>query len=316
LSGVATAAGAGRLPPRGALRDWLEIARPFSLTASAVPVLVGSAVGWWSGRGNAAAFLVALVGALLLQVGTNMVNEVFDVARGVDTLATPRASRTLVEGRLAPTAAYRAGLGCLLGGAAVGAWLAWGFRLGPAPFLLGLLGAAAGYAYTAPPLAYKYRALGTPLVFVLMGPLMVLGAAYVQSGRFTAGGLVASLPVGLLVAAILHGNELRDVAADRAAGTRTLPALLGWVPARRLYVLLLSGSYLVVVLGVLGGVLPVPALLPVVSLPLAAAAVARVRGAPAVEADRRLARLDQQTALVHLAYGVLLAAGLAMAAAR
>lgn len=309
---------AGETPrPQGTLRDWFEIARPFSLTASAVPALVGTAAGWWGGHLNVAAFAAVLVGSVLLQAGTNMVNEVFDVARGVDTPETPRASRVLVEGRLSPQAAHRGGILSLLAAVAVGAWLSWGLGLGAVPFVLGVLGAIAGYGYTAPPLEYKYHALGTPLVFVLMGPVMVLGADFVQAGHFTAAGLIAALPVGCLVAAILHANELRDAEADLAAGTRTLPALIGRRHAASLYNALLAGGYVAILLGVTANALPWPAGIALFTLPLAARAAGRVRRAAAagMQPQANLERLDQQTAMIHLSTGVLLALGLALAAA-
>src|SRR2546423_14829177 len=93
--------------------------------------------------------------------------------------------------------------------------------------LLGLIGFIGGYFYTAPPFQYKYRALGVPLVFLLMGPLMVVGAYYALTGRYSDQALLASLPVGFLVAAILHANDVRDVDDDARTGFKKLSTLVG-----------------------------------------------------------------------------------------
>lgn len=299
--------------PHPGLRDWLEMARPFSLTASLVPTLVGTAVAWWAGRFDPEIFVAVLLAMVLLQAGTNIVNEVFDVANGVDTPETPRASRVLVQGRIDAHTAHLVGIGCLLLTVAVGAWFTYVLHLGDIPLLLCVLGAAAGYAYMAPPLEYKYRALGTPLVFLLMGPLMVLGTEYVQAGRFTASALVASLPVGFLVAAILYSNELRDHDDDLAAGKRTLPGLLGRRAATALLFVLLLAGYVPVAIAVASAILPPSTLLALLTLPLSLHVIARLARATRNGANV-LKRLDQEVALIHLTTGILLAIGLIAAA--
>ena len=194
------------------------------------------------------------LGAVFLHAGTNIVNEVYDVRKGIDTITAPRASHAIVKGRMnerrrrsSPSSAF--GLAV-----AVGLYLVW--LRGPAIIVLGLLGLVGGYGYTAPPFEYKYRALGVPLVFLLMGPLMVEGAYFAVSGEWSMTALVLSIPVGLLVAAILHGNEWRDISEDTRAGISTLSARIG----RRLGALRLrrrscsaptSRSALAVVAGVL-----------------------------------------------------------------
>ena len=292
----------------GEIRDWWELIRPFSFSASVVPVCVGAAVAWAHGRGNPAAFAATLLGVLLIQAGTNALNEVFDVARGVDTLQTPRASRVVVTGRVGAGPAYGAGLGLLALGVGVGALISLTFRLGPVPFLVGLLGAALGYAYTGPPLHLKYRGLGLLVEAATMGPLMVLGAEYVQAGRWSGSGWAASLPVALLVAAILLGNDLRDLDTDRAAGIRTAAIVLGRRRAWRLYLALLAGAYACLVPIAATAALPWTALLALASLPLAVRAAAG--GASALD------RLDQTTARVHLVFGALLTVGIAVGGLR
>lgn len=293
---------------RPGMLDWLELVRPFSLTAASIAAIVGAATAWVDQPVRLAAFGLTLVGVVLLQGGTNVVNEVYDVARGVDLPESPRASHAVVTGRVPAELALRAGLALLVLGVIDGAVLSWAFHLGPVPIVIGLAGAIVGHQYTAPPLQFKYRGLAVPAVAAMMGPLLVLGAQYVQLGRFTPLGLAASVPVALLVAAILVANDLRDAASDEAAGVRTEATILGASATWRGFVALLLGAYVCVLVAVAAGTIPWPALAVVASLPLALVAItAGARGA--------LDRLDQRAAAVHLCFGLLLAAGLAVAGA-
>ena len=218
-----------RLGPLEATRRRLgatwEILRPFAYTASVIPVLAGAALAAVDGLFEASPFLAALAGAVLLHSGTNIVNEIYDVRQGIDTIVSPRASHAIVKGRMTERAAFTvAGLAFLLA-IAVGVYLI-AYR-GPAIVVLGVLGLVGGWGYTAPPLQYKYRALGVPLVFLLMGPLMVVGSYFAVTGLWSPVALILSVPVGLLVAAILHGNEWRDISEDTRAGIVTLSSRIG-----------------------------------------------------------------------------------------
>src|SRR5439155_22276210 len=116
-------------------------------------------------------------------IGTNVLNEIYDVRKGVDTITTPRASHALLKGRMSEKEAFvMVGITGLLA-AAIGLWLI--YERGWPILVLGILGLLGGYGYTAPPLQYKFKALGVPLVFVLMGPLMVVGAYYAITGDFS-----------------------------------------------------------------------------------------------------------------------------------
>ncbi len=294
----------------GSLQPWWEIARPFSFTATVVPALVGASAAWAGHRWHLALLPLCLLGLILMQAGTNMVNEVFDLAQGVDGPESPRASHVLVDGRLPSRAAHRMGLALIVGGVAVGGAVSIFGHLGPLPFVCGVIGGLAGWAYTAPPLQCKYRGWGLPLEALVMGPLLVLGAAFVQAGRVVDTSLAASAPIMLLVAAILIGNDLRDAEGDRAAGIRTLPAIIGWEATRALFQAVVLASFLLVVVEVAAGLLPPPALLALGGLPLGWCALTAVRGVPPREAARLLARLDQQAAGVYLLTGLLLCVGL------
>jgi 1,4-dihydroxy-2-naphthoate polyprenyltransferase len=290
---------------------WAEITRPFSFTASTVPVVAAGALAAMDERFSWPLFLAALVAAVLLHVGTNVTNEIYDVRKGIDDITSPRASHALLKGRLSEREAF------VLAGAAFAAAAAIGVGLvaarGWPVAVLGLLGLAGGFGYTAPPLQYKFHALGLPLVFLLMGPLMVVGAYYVVAGAFSWQAVVVSLPVGLLVAAILHGNEWRDLSEDARAGISTLSIRAGRRVAHLLYVSLVVGAYLALAMAVAAGALPPSSLLAMLSLPLLVRAI-RASELGAGGQQRAIAMIDLETAQLHAAFGFLLAAGLFLAA--
>jgi 1,4-dihydroxy-2-naphthoate polyprenyltransferase len=297
--------------PARRLAAWFEIARPFSFTASTVPVAAGGALAALDGRLDWPLFVGALVAAVLLHLGTNVVNEIYDVRKGIDSITSPRASHALLKGRLSEHEAFALAATAFLGSVAIGLWLV--AERGWPVAVLGVLGLIGGFGYTAPPLEYKFHALGPPLVFLLMGPLMVVGSYYVSSGTFTWASLAASLPVGLLVTAILHGNEWRDVSEDARAGISTVSIRAGRHFAHELYLALVIGAYLALALAVAAGALPPLSLLAMLSLPLLVRAV-RASELGATGQQRAIAMIDLETAQLHAAFGFLLVVGLAIAA--
>jgi 1,4-dihydroxy-2-naphthoate octaprenyltransferase len=294
------------------LAAWAEIVRPFSFTASAVPVAAGGALAALDGRLDWPLLVGALLAAMLLQIGTNVTNEIYDVRKGIDSITSPRASHALLKGRLSEREAFGLVIAAFTASVAIGLWLL-AVRGWPVA-VLGLLGLVGGLGYTAPPLQYKFHALGPPLVFLLMGPLMVVGSYYVSSGSFTWSALVASIPVGLLVTAILQGNEWRDVSEDARAGISTLSIRAGRRFAHQLYLALVIGAYLVLALAVAVDALPPLSLLAMLSLPLLVRAI-RASELGASGQQRAIAMIDLETAQLHAVFGFLLVAGLALAAA-
>ena len=293
------------------LGAWYEIMRPFSFTASTVPVAAAGALAAVDGRFRWGLFLGAFFGALLLHVGTNVVNEIYDVRRGIDAITSPRASHALLKGRLSEREAFVLALAAFLGATAIGVWLI--VERGWLVAVFGVIGLIGGFGYTGPPLAYKFRALGLPLVFLLMGPLMVIGGYYVVTGTFDWKTVAASIPVGLLVAAILHGNEWRDISEDARAGIVTLSIRMGRRAAHLGYLALVVGAYLALAMAVATKALPPLSLLAMLSLPLLVRAI-RASELGASGQQRAIAMIDLQTAQLHAAFGALLVLGLAVAA--
>ncbi len=291
---------------------YYEIMRPFSFTASTVPVAAAGALAALGHRFHWGLFVAALFAALFLHIGTNVVNEIYDVRKGIDSITSPRASLALVKGRLSEREAFVLSGAAFVISAGIGVGLIVARGWVVAAF--GVVGLLGGIGYTAPPLQYKYRALGLPLVFLLMGPLMVTGGYYVVTGEFDWRALVMSIPVGLLVAAILHGNEWRDIADDARAGITTFSIRAGRRAAHIGYVSLVVGAYMALAMTVATKVLPPLALLAMLSLPFLVRAV-RSAELGASGQQRAIAMIDLETAQLHAAFGFLLVAGLALAAA-
>jgi len=225
------------------MRAWIMAARPQTLPAAIAPVAVGTAVAHAAGGSRGGPALAALAGALLLQVASNLANDVFDHEKGADgpdRLGPPRA---VACGLLRPRA-VRCALFLVLGAAmAVGAYLT--LVAGWKVVALGLLAMACAVAYTGGPVPLGYHGLGDLLVLLFFGFAAVCGTAFVQLGRVPAESLWAALPVGALATAILVVNNLRDRAGDAACGKRTLAVRFGARGARLEYALLIAIAFLV-----------------------------------------------------------------------
>ncbi|MBN1359810.1 MAG: 1,4-dihydroxy-2-naphthoate octaprenyltransferase [Sedimentisphaerales bacterium] len=287
---------------------WLQAVRAFSFPASIVPVAVGTVM---AARydGPAAWWLVPFVAvaSVLMHAATNLVSDYFDFRKGVDRNYTYGSSGVLVQGLLTPRQVLVGGF--VLFGVACAVGVLFVAVRGWPILALGLLGVIGGIFYTARPVGYKYFALGDALVFTQMGPLMVIGSYYVLTGSYSHAVLIASIPVGCLVAAILHANNMRDIQHDREAHVRTVANLLGHEGARVEYYVLVGGAYVAVVAMILGGLLSLWALLVFVTAPLAVKNVDRVRHSQPREPEA-IATLDVQTAQLHLAFGLLLSLGI------
>ena len=288
---------------KGTLAAWLQATRAFSFPASIVPVAVGAVlaahsettVAWW---------LVPFVAvaSVLMHAGTNMVSDYFDFEKGVDKDYTYGSSGVLVRGLLSPVQVLVGGL--VLFAISCGIGLLFVALRGWPILMLGLVGLLGGIFYTARPVGYKYLALGDALVFTLMGPLMVIGSYFVLTDSFHFSVLIASLPVGCLVAAILHANNMRDIEHDREAHVRTVASLLGHDRARVEYYVLVGGAYVAVVGMILGSLVSPWGLLVFATVPLAAKNFRRVVHSQPSQPES-IATLDVQTAQLHLAFGLL-----------
>ena len=296
-----------RAPRPSTARVWCQAIRPWSFAASVVPVTVGAGCAVLVGQFSLPAFLLCMVGGVALQAGTNLVNDYYDWRQGADHSGSLGPSRVIQQGWLSPPAVLAGGIGFFTFAALCGFVLA--ATAGWPILLLGLIGVPLAYGYTAPPLKLAYRGLGELNVFFLMGPVMVLGGVLVHGAAGLGAALTASIPVGLLVASILHANNVRDLDDDRALGKRTIATIVGMRWAKREFDVLVFGSYAVLVGAVALRRLPRTALLALLSLPFAL----RAHQTVADETEpTRLAPAVRQAAKLHLYFGLLLALGLAL----
>jgi 1,4-dihydroxy-2-naphthoate polyprenyltransferase len=293
-------------PPSRA-RAWLLASRPATLPAAVGPVLVGLGVAIGLGVFEPLPALAALAVALLLQVLSNLANDLSDFRSGADTddrLGPPRAA---AQGWLSEREMV-AGIGVVVGLAGlVGLYLVW---VGGLPILLlGVAAVISAFAYTGGPFPYGYHGLGEIFVFVFFGLVAVAGTTYLQTLTWEPLAVMAAVPVGSLITAILVVNNLRDIDADRRAGKLTLAARRGRTFAMQEYDTLLVFAYAMPVGLVLAGDVSIAVLLPLASAPLALALrrVVRAPGDP-----RRLNPVLRETARLSLLYSALFAAGLAL----
>ena len=290
--------------PSGA-RIWLMAARVRTLPAAIAPVLVGTALAGYAHIFHPLRFLAALVGAVFIQVGTNLSNDYSDARRGADTEDRLGPVRVTAGGLVPPkqvlVATYVSFGVAVLAGIYLVAVAGWELLLvGGASILAGVL-------YTGGPRPYGYEGLGELFVFLFFGIVAVAGSFFVQVKHLDWEAFALAVPVGLLAAAILVVNNFRDIDTDRRAGKRTLAVRLGRERTRTLYSAMIYGAYLLVPITWLFGPLRPWVLLPWLTLPAAAPVVRIVRNrTDGASLNQALA----QTGMLQLAFCMLLAAGL------
>jgi 1,4-dihydroxy-2-naphthoate octaprenyltransferase len=304
------AAAAGR-PPLSLMLLVRATRAPF-LTATLAPVLLGIAVAARAGFFDAPTALITVVAAVLVQVGLNVANDVFDTIQGADDVnPTPTmfsgGSRVLQEGLLSMRGMALLSAGAYLVAGALGLVLL-ALRASTELVAIAAVGLAMSLTYTMPPFKLAYRGLGEIATAVGFGPVMLLGAYVVQSrGPISAEAAVASVPVALLVAMILYVNEIPDREGDALAGKKTLPVRWSRGAVIRGWDLSVAAAFLVVAGGVAVGLLPVPALLALLAIPLAL----QVRRGLTRFYDEPYALMPAMAANIklHLGVGLLLVAG-------
>lgn len=294
---------------RSKLSIWIQAFRPFAYSASVTPVILAAmlALTYNPDRTYWFLFPVILICAVLFHTGANLVSEYFDYKNQVDKTDTFGSSRVLVEGLLQPKQVLNAGIILFALGFVLGLILVY-FR-GTDILILGLIGLIGGYFYTAKPFQFKYIALGDLLIFLLFGPLLVLGAYLGLTGEMNYSVLLVSIPIGFLVVAILHANNTRDIKFDRRAQIKTLAMLVGLKGAKIEYYFLIFGAFLSVILLILFKILSPWSLLVFVSLPPALKNVKLISNVDA-ENPASIAMLDVLTAQHHMIFGLLLSIGI------
>jgi len=283
---------------------WVRAGRPFTLTAAVVPVLVGSALAYRDGVASVLLFILMLVASLLVQIAANLVDEYSDHARPEGREKHLAPYKVIALELLSHRAVKRGAIVCLAAATGIGIYLVTvaGWPL----LVLCLASAAAAYFYSGGPKPLGSFGVGQPLVFVFMGPVMVMGAYYVYAGAFTLEAFWFSLPVAFNITNILVANDLRDRDEDVMTRKMTPVALFGDKFGRGEWIVFLLAAYIVVINRALNGYGPF-LLLVLATLPVAFTTLRRVlkgsdRGKRAL-ALRATARLNGY-------FGALLAAGI------
>lgn len=278
------------------------------MPAAAAAVVVGSALAAADGVFRWDAFLVTLFAAISIQVGVNYANDLADAEKGADTAARIGPTRAVASGLLTPGQMKRGIAASFSLAAIAGCYLIW--LAGWVILAIGIVSIIAALGYTNGPIPYGYYGLGEVFVFVFFGLVATVGTRYVFDRTAPADAWLSGVSMGLLAAAILVANNVRDIETDRIAEKRTLAVILGRQAARWMYTTLVVFAYGVVAAAVTADVLPTWALLSFASIPLAVAPVRTIftqtDGPPLIGVLKATARLQLVFAAL-LSIGVLIA---------
>lgn len=246
---------------RRSVSEWLQIwwdgIRPAYLPLSLMPLLLGNVLAWLQttplqppfGYFHVFSFIGSIVALILLQSGAHVVNDYYDYVRGIDTSNTLGPGGMIQQGLMKPSHVLGIGMTLLVLGSIMGLIVA--FAGGPLVYIFGLVGLLCAYFYSATSQSLAAHALSEPVCFLVFGPLITAGAFLVQAGYLDQSILLYSVAPGLLAAAVIHVNNMRDMEGDSEAGKRTLASILGIHWSRAWFLVLLAGAYAVIlVLGI------------------------------------------------------------------
>ena len=281
---------------------FIRASRPFSLTASVIPVTLGGILALNEPGFNFSYLLLSIVAIIFLQASVNLLNDHDDFINHVDTKDSYGSSGVIIEGLLTLKEVYVSGILLLILGCLIGLFLS--YERGVAILMLGIIGAACGYFYTGKPLMLKYRGLGAPLVFIIFGPLMTLGGYYLQMQEFTIQALLISIPTALLTTAILHANDIRDINHDKKAGIKTLSIFIGYKKAQLVYSSLIILSYVSLIMMIIYKYVPFVSLICLLTVPAAIKNINRLRTAE--NSSYHIAELDKESGKLQGKFGILL----------
>jgi 1,4-dihydroxy-2-naphthoate octaprenyltransferase len=258
-----------------------KASRPLSLTLAFYSTTLGMAIAHleeklFTGRTYFDIKLIILVtlAGIFVQTATNFINDYFECEYKNLHFTGKKYNFFGQKRNYFDILIFNLGLLSFLITALLGLWI---INLSTRKlFTIGFLGLIGGYAYTGEPIVYKKRGLGTPLSFVLMGPLMIMGTYLVFTQQYSWLPLVLGLPISLLIPVLMLSNELRDFERDKSLGIKTLTVRIGFKNSKLLYLTLLSSSYLLTVIFVLTGYYPISTLSVVITIPLAVKAFKNV----------------------------------------
>jgi 1,4-dihydroxy-2-naphthoate octaprenyltransferase len=306
--------------PKG-FKLFMMAIRSYAFPASVIPVLYGSILSVIlipGVRFNFFLFALTLVGAMAVHVGSNIINDIYDFKKGIDKedpeIGIPHGgSLVLSKGFVSMKGMKIIAFSSLILASIIGVFLY--FQCGIWILYLMAFGLFAAIYYTANPFALKYKALGDLMVFLSFGVGMTLGSYYVQVKEFSWIPLILSTPIGLLIIAILHSNNIRDMKFDGTFGVKTIPILIGEKLSIYLYYALIFGAYAAIILFVVFRLLPWPALLNLITLPSALKLVKMLKNFPEETIPRweMGTKHNIMTAQFNMQFGIMLNIGLLIA---
>jgi 1,4-dihydroxy-2-naphthoate octaprenyltransferase len=287
---------------------WIRATRAPFLQATFVPVILGSVIAWqvthvfrWD------LFLLTLVGASLIHIATNMFNDYFDFKSGNDLEVRHQnpfagGGRILTGKLVKPSTHLLVATTSLVIGCLIGLYFVFALSL-PYLLILGIIGVASSLFYVGPPFKLAYRGIGELVLGLNFGPVMTLGAFYVQTSRFMLEPLLASIPVGLLIVAVVWINEFPDMEADKAVGKKNLVLRLGYVRSIRVYVGMIFASYGLIIIYALLQLTTLASLIALLSIPFALKAVKILR--TNYQDPHGIIPANANTIFLHLTFGAL-----------
>jgi 1,4-dihydroxy-2-naphthoate polyprenyltransferase len=287
---------------------WWRAMRPWAFTVSVVPPILGSLIAILENPQITFSWpylILMAVGCMAAHGGANMLSDYYDYQHRVDREGTFGSSGLLVSRILKPVQMLRAAWIALMVAGLIGMYFILALPNGEKLLFLILIGGVLGVFYTMGPVALKYHAIGDIAVFVAFGPAMVLGAYFVQAGRFSWTPVLYAIPIALLVDAVLHSNNLRDIQNDSMVNIKTFAIVIGEAGAKIMYYGLVFGAYVSIVFLIFFTRLPWIGLVTFLSLPLAVKLAKTVYNKSTIH-PQQFAMIDASTAQLHSAFSVLL----------
>ncbi|MCM2531342.1 1,4-dihydroxy-2-naphthoate polyprenyltransferase [Neobacillus pocheonensis] len=284
---------------------WWQMTRPHTLTASFVPVLLGTALALRHGKIHLGLFVAMLIASLLIQAATNMFNEYFDFKRGLDTEHSVGIGGTIVRDGIKPKTVLNLAFGfygiALLLGVYICMNSSWWLAL------LGLFCMTVGYFYTGGPIPIAYTPFGEIVAGFFMGMLIILISFFIQTGMVDSTSILVSIPIMVLVGEILLSNNIRDLDGDKENGRKTLAILLGKKRAIYLLAGMFTFSYVWVLALIITGVAPVWIAIVILSAPKA---IKATKGFIENSLPIQMAPAMKATAQTNTIFGFLLTVGI------
>ncbi|MFW6288047.1 MAG: prenyltransferase [bacterium] len=284
------------------IKAWLIAIRPFGFATTTVSTSVGAALAFYAGVFNPGLHIISMIPLILIHTGTNLINDYYDYIIGIDqgeSISSSGLNR--VKDIISPKEFYIVGISCFLASIPFGIYLS--LQRSWLIFLIGSIGALAGFFYTAKPISYKYYGLGGPSIFLWMGVIMVWGIFYIQTGIQSWYPVWVGIPVSFLITGMQHSNELRDYENDKKNGLLTAPVRMGMKAAKYLYYFLISSAYLSLGLLIIYDLLPIWTLLAFITIPVA---VNRVKTIYFACEDKDLIGIDLKMASLNVQFAFIM----------